>query len=377
MSKPHELYEPGPAIEAKARILVAHLEGALDAGSAGGLAVHQLLRTLNPERVATFESDQLLDYRSHRPIMEVENWVTTGLRVPQVAMDLVHDDQGQPILILHGQEPDSKWHAFTDAVVGIAEAAGVEAVVALHGLPAAVPHTRPTAVHVQSTDADLIPDQPQMGGVAQFPAPYTSFLQHKFSERGRTGLTLLATVPYYMANATFPSASSALIRRLADMAELSLPVGDLERGADEEASQVNQLVEQSRDLRGTVSALERHFDSIVHGGEDGSESQEEGLPEEIDSARVWEEVMRSEAAENAIPEAERVQDSTDSLADTIGDAIEKYLKTYAKHKASEESPATGNGPEVPFGRHRAPENWEVHIERDFPDDETDQPEFGE
>ncbi len=369
MSRPHELFEPGPAIGTRARILVAHLEGALDAGSAGGLAVHQLLRTLDPQRVATFYSDELLDYRSHRPVMEVENWVTTGVRAPQIVIDLVHDDQGQPLLILHGQEPDSKWHAFTDAVISLAEESGVEAVIALHGLPAAVPHTRPTAVHVQSTDADLIPDQPQMGGVAQFPAPYTSFLQHRFSERGRTGLTLLATVPYYMANATFPGASSALIRRLADMAELSLPVGDLERGADEEASQVDQLVEQSRDLRGTVSALERHFDNVVNGGEERVE--QEDLPEEIDSIGVWERVMKSEAADSAIPEAERLLDSTDSLADSIGDAIEKYLKTYSKRKSHDDNPAAGNTPDVPFGRHRAPESWEIQIEGDFPDGDAD------
>ncbi len=370
MSRTHELFEPGPAKGAAAKILVAHLEGALDAGSAGGLAVHQLLRNLDPERVATFESDELIDYRSHRPVMEVADWVTTGVRVPQIALDRVHDDQGQPLLVLHGQEPDSKWGRFTDAVLELANEAGVEVIFALHGLPAAVPHTRPTAVHVQSTDADLVPDQPQMGGVAQFPAPYTSFLQHRFAQQqGRTGLTLLATVPYYMANATFPGASSALIRRLADIASLSLPVGDLERGAGQEASQVDQLVEQSRDLAGTVSALERHFDSVVRGP--ASEDDGGELSEEIDSAHVWEQVMQSEPADSVIPEAEKLNGGApDSLADTIGDAIEKYLKTYSKRKTAADGSVEPERSDTQFG---GGQTWEIQIDRDFLDgtDEDD------
>ena len=77
MADIRDLYTKGPAAGSKAPILIAHFEGAMDAGSAGTLAVVQLLTSLSPERVATFDTDLLIDYRSHRPVMEVDEWVTT------------------------------------------------------------------------------------------------------------------------------------------------------------------------------------------------------------------------------------------------------------------------------------------------------------
>lgn len=356
--RPEELFTPGPAKDAKAPIMVAHFDGALDAGSAGGLAVQQLLKTLNVQRVATFDTDELIDYRSHRPVMQVENWVTTDITEPEIVIDLVHDDQGQPILLLHGNEPDAKWKTFTQALQIVADQAGVEAVFTLHGMPAAVPHTRPSTVHVQSTDAELIPDQPLMGGIAQFPSPYTSYLQHQLAKSGRTGVTLLATVPYYMSGATFPRASSALIRRLSDMADLSLPVGDLERGADEEAGQVNQLVEHNRDLQNTVSALEQHFDSIALGPGDAAGSGDEttGSLPIVSEMPDWDAAMNYELPDGSFPDAERLGDEDDpSLADAIGDAIEGYLRTRSKQKRRRD--INGSGPVLPeqphTPRHRA------------------------
>lgn len=338
--KPEDLMEPGPAAGAKARVLVAHMDGALDAGSAGGLALTQLLQTLDSQRVATFDSDQLIDFRSHRPVMQVDEWVTKDVSSPEIVIDLVHDDQGQPILLLHGPEPDAKWNMVTDAIREIADEAGVETVFALHGLPAAVPHTRPTTIHVQSTEPGLIPDQPLMGGVAEFPAPYTSFLQHRLQQEGRVGITLLATVPYYMAGATFPRASSALLRRLGDLAGLSLPIGDLERGADEEAGQVNQLVEQNHELQNTVAALEHHFDMITSGPSEGAELDSASGQEsrsDRDQLGEWERVMSTEPIEGAFPESEQLSgDGEVSLADTIGDAIESYLRMQSKRKRRHE-----------------------------------------
>ncbi|MFZ1382508.1 MAG: PAC2 family protein [Scrofimicrobium sp.] len=381
MVRPEDLFTPGPAREAKAPILVAHLDGSLDAGAAGALAVEQLLKTLNVQRVATFDSDELVDYRSHRPIMQVEDWVTTDVSEPEIAIDLIHDDQGRPVLLLHGPEPDAKWKTFTEAIRQIADEAGVEAVFTLHGLPAAVPHTRPSSVHIQSTEADLVPDQPLMAGVAQFPSPYTSYLQFKLSRTGRAGVSLLATVPYYMSGTTFPRASSALIRRLSEMAELSLPVGDLERGADEETGQVNELVEHNHDLQNTVTALERHFDAITSGPTDGAfRTDEDGIdvPTVVDDLADWDRVMGTEPQNGSFPEAERLDgESDESLADAIGDAIEGYLRTHSKQKRRRDIDITAGGSvisenaHVPRHRAPAPGDEECTAQVDLPADEDD------
>ena len=142
-----DLYEDGPAAGAKAKILLIHFDGAIDAGAAGRMAIGQMLRSLHNERVATFDADILMDYRSHRPIVTVDDWVSSpDMVMPKTVLDLVEDDMGNPILVLHGAEPDAHWESFTNAINDICKRAGVEITFSLHGVPSGVPHTRPTPV---------------------------------------------------------------------------------------------------------------------------------------------------------------------------------------------------------------------------------------
>lgn len=357
-----KLYWDGPKAGAKAPILITHFEGAMDAGSAGTLAVVQLLRNLTPTRVATFDADQLIDYRSHRPIMVVEDWVTQDVVSPEIALDLVHDDSGTPILVLHGPEPDNRWEAFTRDVAQLVKDAGVELVVSLHGFPAAVPHTRPVLIHRQSNDSEMVPEQSLMQGAWRFPAPLSEFMQFHLSDEGLNGLTLYAAVPYYMAESAYPRAASALIAHLASLAELSLPIGDLERGADEDADQVEKLVGENEEIRRTIEALERHYDAIVRGEQTPFGPQvifledEPSRDGEPNGGETAEGTSAHYPSMGLVPE-----DLKGPVADVIGDAIEQYLRSQADPKVP---PVSTDGPTKPKSgrpepRHRAPRPWEV------------------
>lgn len=344
-----KLYSEGPSAEARAPILITHFDGAMDAGSTGALGVVQLLNTLTPKRVATFDSDRLIDYRSHRPVMMVEDWVTKDVVAPEIALDLVHDDSGLPILILHGPEPDARWESFTQNVAELARKAGVEIVVSLYGFPAAVPHTRPVSIHVQSTDEDLIPRQGTLMGNWQLPAPLSQFMQYRLSSQNLHGMTLYAAVPYYMSDSSFPKGASALLRKLAEMMELSLPVGDLEQGADADAGQVEQLVSQNPEVLRTIEALETHYDQMA-ASPDSPLSNIVSIGEGVEIP----------GAETVVPTGEDAgadsdEQSPDSLADALGDAIERYLRTQSEH---DEDPEPESETENEGPKHRAPRPWE-------------------
>lgn len=361
-----EHFEEGPAWGAHAPIMLTHFEGAMDAGAAGTLAVVQMLRNLPAERVATFDADEFIDYRAHRPIMRVSNWVTEAVDMPEIALDVLHDDAGTPVLLLHGPEPDARWESFSKIVGEIAKESGVEMVVSMVGVPAGAPHTRPTPVHVQATTPDLIPDQPTMSGTTTFPAPLTTFLQERLSEQGIDGVTLIAAVPFYLSDTTYSRAASGLLSRLSDLTELALPIGDLERGADEDVAQIDQIMEQNEEIAQTVQALEGHYDQIVmHGSAADRALPEREMSHEVEreeSADIVDAIERYLAAQEREPgmwdaEAEAHADLHHYEPDTIADAIAR---------------ATGQKtPDAPAGRYRPRHRAEEWVP-DFPPEVADQ-----
>ena len=215
----------------RARILVTYFDGAMDAGASGRMAVEQMLRSLPATHVADFDAEDFINYRSHRPVITVKSWVTEEVETPKISLDLLRDDRGESFLLLHGPEPDYRWETFASRVREIITEAGVEVVFGMTGIPSGVPHTRPTPVHVHTTDPSLVPAQPHMSARIQYPGSMVSFLQWHLKKAGIDGMTLLAIVPYYMSESAYPAASSALLRKLSEFSGLSLPVGDLEQGA--------------------------------------------------------------------------------------------------------------------------------------------------
>ena len=70
MLDPHGLYQLTEDVPDLGRpVLIQALTGFVDAGAASRVAREHLLDTLESRVVATFDIDQLLDYRSRRPVM--------------------------------------------------------------------------------------------------------------------------------------------------------------------------------------------------------------------------------------------------------------------------------------------------------------------
>lgn len=258
-------FEKGPAFGETAPIMVVQFDGAMDAGSCGRLAVMQMLHSLPTQRVATFSTDELVDYRAHRPIALVDQWVTKDVLVPEVALDLLHDDSGNRFFLLHGPEPDQRWEGFADTVLQMVRDFGVEVSFSFYGIPAAVPHTRPPLVHLQSTDPDLLPEQTHLSASLQYSASFSVYLHQRLHGEELAGVTLISSVPFYIADTAYPRSASASLMRLAELSGLSIPVGDLERGADAGFAQISRLVESQPEAAHLVEQLEHNYDRL--GGE--------------------------------------------------------------------------------------------------------------
>src|SRR5690606_39214461 len=106
-------------------VLMHSLRGFVDAGRAGSLMTEHVLGIDEPIRIAAFDVDRLLDYRSRRPemVFSVNQW--TDYDEPELVLDMVRDKQGRPFLLLHGVEPDILWERYIRAVKEIVKRMGV------------------------------------------------------------------------------------------------------------------------------------------------------------------------------------------------------------------------------------------------------------
>lgn len=260
MKSADSLILPGANLEVHAEVMLHHLHGAMDAGHSGRGLVEHLVETLPVKTIAVFNSDLLIDFRSHRPWLHFEDWHFSDLEMPEIKLDLLSDDSDTNFLILHGPEPDARWNTFVETIETLATHLGVKKIVGVAGMPGGVPHTRPTPVHLHGSNPKSLPQQPKMQGEMTIPAGMDQLLEYSLGKAGFDSLGIIAAVPYYLAEGDYPPAAAALMQAVVSQTGLALPLGDVEAAATVTLGQINQMVEQAPEAQMIVELLEKNFD---------------------------------------------------------------------------------------------------------------------
>ncbi|MFM9376225.1 PAC2 family protein [Gordonia sp. VNK21] len=262
----YELEFPGPAVSGPrgdGPVLVHALEGYADAGHAVSLAAGHLRDALDSELVATFNADELIDYRSRRPTIGFSGDRFHDVQMPTLTMHALRDNNGVPFLLLDGSEPDLRWEQFTSAISTLAERFGVSQVVGLNSIPMGVPHTRPSTVTAHGTDDESIGDLNRWGGEMRLPASASMLLELRLGEAGYRTVGLSSHVPHYLAQANYPAAAATLVSTLEQVTGLELPVTALENAAAKVREQVDSEVATNEEVATVVRALENQYDTYM------------------------------------------------------------------------------------------------------------------
>lgn len=244
-------------------VLVHVLDGFVDAGSAGEIVAEHLLDQLTSTRLVTFDVDQLLAYRSRRPVMTFDDDRWVSYDEPVLVIDVVHDTEGTPFLLLHGMEPDLQWERFSRAVRDVVERFGVSLTVGVHGIPMGVPHTRPISATAHGTRNELLDIQPHVFGRVQVPSSASSLLELRLGEAGHDAMGFAVHVPHYLAQARFAPAARAGLEHLQRVTGLALDVAAIDAAADETMASVAEQVEGSEEVANVVRLLENQYDSFA------------------------------------------------------------------------------------------------------------------
>lgn len=266
MMDPHQLYSLDEAVLAKLDqhrpVLIHQLDGFVDAGQAGRLFSAHLLEQLEHEVLADFDHDQLHDYRSRRPAMTYDTNTWKSYADLHLRLYRVVDEQGEVFLLLTGPEPDVQWERFAAAVIALVERLGVRLTVTVHGIPMAVPHTRPVTLTAHATDTELVNGFRSWIDRVEVPASFAGLLEFRLGQLDRKAMGFAAHVPHYLAQAAFPEATLSLTRSLNQATGLAVPLEPLEKASATNLSDIAQEMAGSSEVQELVANLERQYDGL-------------------------------------------------------------------------------------------------------------------
>ncbi|MBA8795395.1 hypothetical protein FHX74_003031 [Friedmanniella endophytica] len=270
MLDPRQLYTLREDVAARMAghrpVLLHQLDGFVDAGAAGrGLSAH-LLEHLDHEVLAVFDHDQLHDYRSRRPAMTFDTDQWRSYADLELKLHRMTDRQGEVFLLLTGPEPDVQWERMTSAVIGLIEQFDVRLTLAVHGIPMAVPHTRPITFTAHGTDPELVSNYRSWIDRVEVPGSFQALLEFRLGQQDRKAMGLAAHVPHYLAQATFPEASLTMGNALATVTGLSIDLAPLEHASAENLREIAGEVAASTEVQELVAQLEQTYDAVQNEG---------------------------------------------------------------------------------------------------------------
>jgi len=237
-------------------VLIAAFEGWNDAGESATGAVEHLEDVWRAEQVAELDPEEYYDFQVNRPDVGLDpdgeryiTWPSTRIsvcRLPGHARDVV---------IVRGIEPSMRWRTYCTELMALSHELGVELVVTLGALLADTPHTRPVPVSGTSSDPGLITSLGVEQSRYEGPTGIVGVFQDACQRSGIPSMSVWAAVPHYVAQPPCPKATLALLHKIEDLLDFTVPMGDLpeearawERGVDELAEDDEEVAEYVRSL---------------------------------------------------------------------------------------------------------------------------------
>jgi hypothetical protein len=268
MLDPSELYDVAEDLPELGRpVMVEALTGVVDAGGAVRLASEHIMTTLEHRLIATFDVDQLLDYRSRRPAMIFAEDHWEHYDEPALALHVVNDQADTPFLLLAGPEPDLQWKRFVVAIRDLIDRLGVRLTVGLGAIPMAVPHTRPGGVTAHGTRPELIVGHEPWPRRVQVPGSAGHLLEYELGRAGKDAMGFAAHVPHYLSQTDYPAATEMLLTSVSKATGLLLPLDGLRSAAAAIREDVDSQLADGGEAAALVQALEEQYDAYVRGRE--------------------------------------------------------------------------------------------------------------
>jgi predicted ATP-grasp superfamily ATP-dependent carboligase len=289
-------------------VLVAAFEGWNDAANSASDAVRFLAHSSSAVELATLDPQEWLDFQAARPVVTITDGVVRSTTWPSIrflASPAAVSALGRDFILLVGPEPNLRWPAFCDEVVGVARELGCDLAITLGALLADVPHTRAIPVTGTASDPEGVANLNLTRSSYEGPTGIVGVLSDAFRRGGIASASLWASVPHYVSTPPNPRATHALLERLGTLIDVNLPLRSLEIAGTAWVRQVDEVAAGDDDIARYVHELETRQDS---GGDDQTdddepvrldEIREEDLPTGESLAEDFERFLRDQRGEGS------------------------------------------------------------------------------
>ncbi len=243
-------------------VVIAAFEGWNDAAESATAVVDHLAERWNARVVAAIDPEEYYDFQVNRPTVGIDDngfrklsWPSTHIAVaspPELDRD---------VILVRGIEPNMRWRQFTAELLATIDDLGCELFITLGALLSDSPHTRPIPVSGSTTEADLLDRLALEHSTYEGPTGILGVLQDACERVDIPAVSYWAAVPHYVAQPPCPKATLALLGRLEELLETSLPLGDLAEEAKAWERGVDELAEEDEDIAEYVRSLEESRDT--------------------------------------------------------------------------------------------------------------------
>jgi predicted ATP-grasp superfamily ATP-dependent carboligase len=236
----------------RAPVLLAAFAGWGDGAVAGTGAVQYLIGKHRADRLGAFNSDEIYQYTTTRPVTLQREGGERELAWPSLELyacrlpDAPHD-----VLLLVGPEPDLRWRACAEAIVDAAQRCGASAVVVLSSYWDQVTHLGQPLLSGRAADAAMRQALSALDVREtryQGPTGFSSALLDACARREVPAAGVSARAPHYAQGIMHPQLSWALLHVVERLADLRFDLAQLEEAGREQARLLTERIQQEPKL---------------------------------------------------------------------------------------------------------------------------------
>ncbi len=244
-------------------VVVAAFEGWNDAGDAATGAVEHLELIWDATPLAALDPDDYYDFQVNRPTVTHVDGVSRRIEWPTTRISVARPpDSARDIVLLRGIEPNMRWRGFCEELIEVCKELEVGTVVTLGALLADTPHTLPVPVTGTSYDSESARKWGLETSRYEGPTGIVGVFQNACVQAGLPAVSFWAAVPHYVSQPPAPKATVALLQRVEEVLEVSVPLGALPEQGEEWVRTVSEMASEDDEVVEYVRALEEKASQI-------------------------------------------------------------------------------------------------------------------